>query len=287
MDTTIKKLSPEEFPEALREIPKPPKMLYMCGTLPPEGVVYLAVIGSRTATSYGKAVCEKLIEGLAGYPICIVSGLALGMDGIAHTKALAVGLLTVAFPGSGLSKKALSPATHFALAESIVAKGGALISEFAPEFQATIWSFPQRNRLIAGISRAVLIIEAKEKSGALITARLALDYNRDVFAVPGSVFSDNSRGTNALIRGGATVVLESADILRALGFSVDTTKTDTKKLQECSPEEIAVLKLLYEPKTRDDLIREMQTPTAEAQTMLSMMEIKGVIVEEAGYVRKN
>lgn len=287
MDTSIKKLPEDAFPKGLREIPKPPKTLYIRGTLPPESVVYLAVIGSRAATSYGKAVCEKLIEGLAGYPICVVSGLALGMDGIAHQKALDVGLATLAFPGSGLAENAISPVTHAALAKKIVANGGALLSEFEPEFQATIWSFPQRNRLIAGIARAVLIIEAKEKSGALITARLALDYNRDVLAVPGSVFSDNSRGTNALIRGGATVVLESGDILCALGFAVNTTQTNAEKLHDCSPEEIKVLKLLYEPKTRDDLIREMNMPTADAQTMLSTMEIKGVIIEEAGYVRKN
>jgi DNA processing protein len=282
--SSIKKTN--KIPVPLTEIPKPPKSLYIRGTLPPENLTYLAVVGSRNATSYGRAACERLIEGLAGYPICIVSGLALGMDGIAHKKAIEIGLTTIAFPGSGLSDKALYPATHVGLAEKIILSGGALLSEFEPEFLATQWSFPQRNRLIAGLAKAVLVVEAKEKSGALITARLALDYNRDVLAVPGSIFSDYSRGTNSLIKGGATPILSSEDILRALGFAVDTTKTDEEKLANCSPEEIEVLKLLYEPKTRDELIREMDMATRDAQSRLALMEIKGVIIEDAGYIRK-
>lgn len=286
MDTSIRKLTTKEFPEALLEIPKPPKQLYIRGTLPPENMICLAVVGSRNATSYGRAACERLIEGLAGYPICIVSGLALGMDGIAHRKAIDIGLPTIAFPGSGLSDNALYPASHLVLAEKIISSGGALLSEYEPETVGAIWTFPQRNRLIAGMARAVLIVEAKEKSGALITAQLALDYNRDVLAVPGSIFSEYSRGTNKLIKGGATPIHNSYDILRTLGFTPSDNVSDEAKLADCSPEELEVLKLLYEPKTRDDLIREMDMPTADAQTRLALMEIKGVISEDVGYIRK-
>lgn len=282
----MRKLKLSEFPSALLEIPKPPKTLYIRGMMPTGNLTYLAVVGSRNATSYGRSACERIIEGLAGYPICIVSGLALGMDGIAHRKALEVGLPTIAFPGSGLSDKALYPASHLALAEKIILSGGALLSEFEPETEGAMWTFPTRNRLIAGMAKAVLVVEAKEKSGALITARLALDYNRDVLAVPGSIFSEYSRGTNVLIKGGATPVHDSYDVLRALGFTPGSAEADEAKLADCSPEEIDVLKLLYEPKTRDDLIREMDMPTADAQTRLALMEIKGVIAEDAGYIRK-
>src|SRR3989344_5297892 len=162
MNWEIKKLTSGNFPPQLLEIPQPPKELF--------------IVGSRKYTTYGKEACEKLIEGLRGYPIVIVSGLALGIDSIAHKKALDVGLTTIAFPGSGLDPKVLYPATNAHLAERIVEAGGAVISEFEPDFRATPWSFPQRNRLMAGISDAVLVIEAEQKSGTLITSRLATEY---------------------------------------------------------------------------------------------------------------
>ncbi|NCU28960.1 MAG: DNA-protecting protein DprA, partial [Candidatus Moranbacteria bacterium] len=180
----IIKLKPDEFPPQLLEIPQPPKNLYIRGKLPDPDLTYLAIVGSRNYTSYGKDICEKLIKGLKGYPIVIVSGLALGIDSIAHKMALSVGLKTIAFPGSGLSDKAIYPKTNIFLAQEIIENDGCLISEFEPDFISTLYSFPQRNRLMAGMSKAVLIIEAEEKSGTLITARLALDYNKDVLAVP-------------------------------------------------------------------------------------------------------
>src|SRR3990167_3247100 len=155
----IKKLPKNKFPKALLEIPQPPLDLWITGEMPDEKLVHLCVVGPRKFTSYGKEACEKIIAGLKGYPIVIVSGLAMGIDAIAHQKALSVGLKTLVFPGSGLSKEAIYPKTNVKLAEEIVRRGGCLISEFEPNFKATLWSFPRRNRLMAGISKTVLIIK--------------------------------------------------------------------------------------------------------------------------------
>jgi DNA processing protein len=284
----IYKLKPEQFPKALLEIPQPPKTLYIRGKLPDPDFVYLTVVGSRKYTSYGRDICEKLIHGLKGYPIVIVSGLAMGIDSIAHRSALEAGLITMSFPGSGLDNSALHPRCNVRLAQEIIDKGGCLISEQIPSFIATLYSFPQRNRLMAGISKAVLIIEAEEKSGTLITARMALDYNRDVLAVPGSAFSSNSNGTNWLIKQGATPVTTSEEVLIALGFNIEKPKqTDTEKYADCSKEEMKIIGLLREPLERDELVRASGMHIAEANALLSIMELKELIREELGEIRKN
>ena len=283
----IYKLKPEQYPEGLNEIPQPPKTLYIRGRLPSSDLIYLAVVGSRKYTSYGKDICEKLIKGLKGYPIVIVSGLALGIDTIAHKAALETGLTTISFPGSGLDNSVLYPRTNIHLADEIIKKGGCLISELEPHIRATIYSFPQRNRLMAGISKAVLIIEAEEKSGTLITARMAVDYNRDVLAVPGSAFSSNSNGTNWLIKQGATPVTKSTDILEALGFEIEKTKmSDKEKYADCGKDEMKIIELLREPMERNDLIRELGLPIGPANALLSIMEIKELIKEEMGEIRR-
>ncbi len=283
----IVKLKLDQFPKALLEIPQPPKELYMRGILPPEDYVYLAVVGSRKHTSYGKDICEKLIRGLKGYPIVIVSGLALGIDSIAHRAALSAGIITLAMPGSGLDKKVLYPSTNANLADEIVENGGCILSEFPPMMKAELYTFPQRNRLMAGISRATLVIEAAEKSGTLITARMALDYNRDVLVVPGSVFSNTSSGTNKLIKQGATPITTSEDLLEALGFEVEKkTMTDAEKYADCTDEEMKFIKMLFEPMERDELIRESGMDIATANALLSIMEIKELIKEELGEIRK-
>ena len=283
----IYKLKPEQFPEALLEIPQPPKILYIRGKLPSSDMVYLAVVGSRKYTSYGRDICEKLIHGLKGYPIVIVSGLAIGIDSIAHRAALDAGLTTMSFPGSGLDNDVLHPRQNIRLAQEIVNKGGCLISELDPSWKATLYSFPQRNRLMAGISKAVLIIEAEEKSGTLITARMALDYNRDVLAVPGSAFSSNSNGTNWLIKQGATPVTNSEEVLEALGFKIEKVKlTDKEKYADCSKEEMKIIELLREPIERDELVRTCGMDIAKANALLSIMEIKELIKEELGEIRK-
>ncbi|MDQ5922939.1 MAG: protecting protein DprA [Patescibacteria group bacterium] len=282
----IVKLEKSKFPKSLLEIPEPPEELYIAGNLPSEDYTYLCIVGSRKFTSYGKEACEKIIEGLKGYPIVIVSGLALGIDSIAHKKALSVGLKTLVFPGSGLSPSAMYPKTNALLAEEIVKDGGCLISEFDPDFKATLWSFAKRNRLMSGISKAVLIIEAEEKSGTMITARLAIEYNRDVLAVPGSIFSPNSKGTNKLIRLGAVPVTSSYDVLDALGFNIEKDTVHQAKLfEDLSDEEQSVLKALREPLPKDELIKKLKLPIHEANTLLSVLEIKGLIKEELGEIR--
>ena len=283
----IYKLKFEDFPKPLLEIPQPPKKLFIRGKLPHKDLIYLTVVGSRKYTSYGRDICEKLIKGLKDYPIVIVSGLALGIDTIAHRAALDNGLTTISFPGSGLDNSALHPKTNIGLADEIVRSGGCLISEMNPDERATLYSFPQRNRLMAGISKAVLIIEAEEKSGTLITSRMALDYNRDVLAVPGSVFSSNAKGTNNLIRQGATPITTVEELLDALGFIVEKEKIDDKeKYKDCSSAEMKILEILREPIERDELIRNSKMDTSQANALLSIMEIKGFIKSEFGEISK-
>lgn len=279
-------LDTNEIPLALFEIPQPPKKLYIEGTLPPKGSLYLAVVGSRKYTSYGRDVVEKLIAGLAGYPIVIVSGLALGIDTLAHENAIKNGLTTIAFPGSGLDPSVLYPRANGNLAKKIIESGGCLISEFEPKLGAAEWTFPTRNRLMAGLCRALLVIEAEEKSGTLITARLATEYNRDVLTVPGSIFSPSSLGTNSLIRQGATPITNANDILQALGFDPTDENNKRADLADCAPEELALLEILNEPLSKDELIRRSNRSANEVQMTLSIMEIKGLIKEELGEIRR-
>ncbi len=278
----VRQLSPAEFPPLLSEIPDPPEMVRLIGPYPNESSKFLCVVGSRAASSYGKDVCNTLIEGLAGHPIVIISGLALGIDAIAHRAALRAGLLTVAVPGSGLSEKVLYPASHRALAGDILKQGGCLLSPFPDDFRATPYSFPKRNRIMAGLSHAVLVIEAGEKSGTLITSRLATEYNRDVLAVPGSIFAKGSHGSHMLIRLGATPVRSSADILEALGLeSTPLPRTFT----DLTEEERRLVELLATPLRRDELIELLGIPVSEAQVLLSGLELRGVITETLGEIR--
>ncbi|MEK7552509.1 MAG: DNA-processing protein DprA [Patescibacteria group bacterium] len=284
MEKEICKLPPEEFPPLLREINDPPAGLYLEGVLPPENHVYLTVVGSRRHSRYGQEVVEKLISGLTGYPIVIVSGLAIGLDTIAHRAALDAGLLTLAVPGSGLDRAVLHPSSNRLLADKILAAGGGLLSELEPLAPAGIHTFPRRNRIMAGLAKAVLVIEAGEKSGTMITARLALDYNRDVYAVPGSIFSPTASGTNQLIRDGATPITSSADLLLALGFELTTKADETEALGLSSTEQRVVEILTVEPLTRDDLLKQLALPIAEANACLSALEIRGVIREQLGEI---
>lgn len=282
----IKKLPKNKFPKALLEIPQAPDDLWILGELPDPDLIYLSVVGSRKFTSYGKEICEKIILGLKDYPIVIVSGFAMGIDTIAHKTAMKVGLPTLVFPGSGLGQDAIFPKNNKTMVKEVLDSGGCFISEFEPDFKATQWSFPMRNRLMAGISRAVLVIEAEEKSGTLITARLAVEYNRDVLAVPGSVFSANAKGTNKLLRQGATPVTSATDVLEALGFEQEKDENKQQKLLlDLSPEEKKIVDLLREPMPRDELLRKTNMPVAKTNSILSVMEIKNIIKEEYGEIR--
>ena len=201
-----KVLKQEQFPELLKEIPKLPDVIYTVGDLPESDkpIFYIAIIVTRKFSEYGKYACERIVKELAeqknNIDIVIVSGIALGIDAIAHQAALKNNLKTIAVPGSGLDFSVLHPRTNHGLARGIIESDGCLLSEFDWKMPAAAYMFPQRNRIVAGLSHATFVIEAPERSGALITANFALDFNRDVCALPGSIFNENSSGTNKLIK---------------------------------------------------------------------------------------
>lgn len=278
---SIREIGQHDFPERLREIPEPPKKLYLRGILPSEKNRFLTIVGSRAYTPYGKNVCETLIRGLRGLPVVIVSGLAFGIDSIAHEEALAQNIPTVAVPGSGLDERVLYPRNHRQLAKRIIDAGGCLVSEFEPTFKATPWSFPQRNRIMAGLSHAVLVVEAELKSGTLITSKYATDFNRDVYAVPGSIFSSNSTGPHMLIRLGATPITSPNDLIQALGFDVKE-KNKYLDLETFSPTEQSIIKALESPLTRDELSIKTKMIPSEIASTISLLEIKGIVHESLG-----
>jgi len=287
MDSSIRELTAAEFPPLVAEIPQPPKQLYVRGSLPSPEMKLLCVVGSRKYTNYGKQVVDHLIGGLTSYPVSIVSGLALGIDSIAHEAALGADLHTVAVPGSGLDESVLYPARHKPLARRILAAGGGMLSEFEPTFRATKWSFTTRNRIMAGMSHATLLIEAAERSGTLITARLAADYNRELLVVPGDIFSKNSKGVHQFLKLGATPVTEPADILYTLGIDPkkEGARPPAAPPRELPPQEQAVIDTLHEPTERDTLIRATGLPSHEANALLMQMEIKGLITSEHNIYR--
>ena len=283
MERGLKLLAREDLPPLLREIPDAPKQLYLRGELPSFDKKWLAVVGSRTMSPYGKQACEYLLSGLSGYPIVIVSGLAFGVDAQAHRSALDAGLSTVCVPGSGLDWDVIYPRTNLPLAKELFEKGGALLSEEKPDAASMEHMFPKRNRIMVGLSHATLVIEARERSGSLITAKLAVDYNRELLVVPGSIFSEGSAGTHQFLRLGAAAVTSPQDILQALGIT--PAAKDAASRDDLSAHELRVVELVASPISRDELIRSLDMPTPEANILLSTMELKGVIVEELGVVR--
>jgi DNA processing protein len=287
---TIFELKREDRPELLLQINDPPKRLYCIGTPPPIKAIYLTVIGSRTPTDYGRDCVHQLITGLAGYPIIIVSGLAVGIDGLAHEAALEVGLKTISFPGSGLNWDAIYPYQHHALADRIISASGCLLSEFKHEQEGTFWSFPQRNRLMAGCSQATLIIEGKLKSGSLITTKQAFDYNRSVLALPGAINNPLSAGPNMLLRTPSAIAITcSKDILEELGLEV------SESLPIISPERLATLdpvsrKIIQALETgqlnKDNLCRDLNLPMTELNPLISFLEIDGLVRTNGNVVRR-
>jgi DNA processing protein len=282
----IRALSPEEYPELLHEIPEPPQQLRLEGALPPPGHKLLAVVGTRKFSPYGREVCEELIAGLAGEPVSIVSGLALGIDSIAHRAALRAGLHTLAIPGSGLDRSVIHPRSHAPLADEIVEQGGGLLSEYDDLMPAGVWAFPRRNRIMAGMCHATLVIEATNKSGTLITSRLATEYNREVGAVPGPLHSPTSEGPHMLLRLGAAVIRDTNDILELLGLPRKDAPPTLMEIEDLTGEEKVFIKLLDTPCERDELIRKSKFDVGHASAILSLLEIKGLITEEMGEVRK-
>lgn len=258
------------YPRLLKETADSPEQLFIRGEIPP-GLPTLAIVGSRKPTRYGMEVTEKIIRELAANTeLCIISGLAVGIDTIAHKTALAYGMKTVGVLGSGTDRPSFFPLENWGLSEKIIASGGAVISEYSEGTPAMAHRFPERNRIIAGLSLGVVVIEAKERSGALITARLALEENREVFAVPGSIFSLYSTGPNRLIQRGAKLITSAEDILDELNIPVKN-RGAAEKLEG---NEKLLWELLAEETSVDELVKKTGFPARDVLTLLSMLELK-------------
>lgn len=281
---SIKKICKKDLPTQLLELPDAPDKLYILGRLPKD-VTYITIVGPRKPSTYGKNVCESIVSGLAGYPIAIISGLALGIDALAHKCALKHGIVTVAVLGSGIDEDVLYPRSNVALAKEIIKKGGALVSEYEPTERAQKYMFPKRNRIMAGLSDVLIIIEAQEKSGTLITAYLGLDYNKTICAVPGSIFSKNSFGTNKLIKEGAVPITCSNDIIDILGFPKEEAhKVQPKNLSE---DELIIIKGIgSEYISYDELVESISLSSKILNITLTELEIKGLIKNNNGLIQK-
>lgn len=263
-----------EYPVLLKEIPDHPYFLYVRGTLPHPSQSLLAVVGSRKFTSYGKQACVSLVRDLSRAGVGIVSGLAFGIDKIAHLTALDEGNDTWAVLGSGVDDSGITPTSHLSLGKEITARG-ALISEYPPGSIPGARNFPERNRIVAGMTLGTLVVEAAEKSGSLITARLALEYNREVFAVPGSIFSSLAQGTNALLKQGAVPATCGEDILK--NFPVPDLPKQT--IQEKDPgltelDQMLLTLLSQEMLHIDELVKKTKQSISEISSALIVLEVK-------------
>jgi DNA processing protein len=264
-----------EYPARLKQIYDYPPILYVKGAILPQDEWCLAVVGTRKATVYGRQAAEEIVADLARNKITIVSGLARGIDSIAHHSALEAGGRTMAVFGCGLD--IVYPSENAALAQSIIANG-ALISEFPLGAEPRRENFPLRNRIMSGLSLGVLVVEAGDTSGAMITARLALEQNREVFAVPGSILSPTSRGTNNLIQEGAKLIRDYTDILEELNLRAVAHQIELKEIIPASDTESLLLKQLSaEPTHIDEVCRGSGLPIATVSSTLAMMELKGMV----------
>lgn len=270
----------KNFPKELLETPWPPKGIYVKGKIENKAPK-VAIVGTRRATFYGKETAFKIAETLAREGIIVVSGLAAGIDSAAHEGALAGEGITWAVLGSGLDN--IWPKTNLRLANSIVQKGGTLISEYSPETKAEYYTFPQRNRIIAGLSQLIIVIEAPEKSGALITARLALEAGRDVGVVPADISRENFMGSNRLLREGAHPILSPEDALYLIGKEPQGKTIELDKLDEFAK---TLLQSLEEPKSADEIILETKLEPALLSQKLMELELKNLVKQKGGLWHK-
>jgi len=272
--------SDPEYPSSLKEIYDAPPVLYVKGTITSEDHWAVSIVGSRNATIYGKQVAERIAQDLAHSNITIVSGLARGIDTVAHKAALEAGGRTIAVMGCGLDM--IYPAENLKLAQDIV-KNGALISDYPIGTKPAAHNFPRRNRIMSALSLGVMVVEAANSSGALITADLALEQNKEVFAVPGSILSPLSRGTNRLIQDGAKLVMDSTDILEELNLNIIPSEPGQKRDIIVNELESALLRQLsYDSAHIDDICRNSGLDIAAVSSNLAMMELKGIIKQVAG-----
>lgn len=279
---TLLAITDPRYPSLLREIYAPPPVLLVRGTFPlPVDEQAIAVVGTRVPTMYGRQVTTELTRSLASTGIPVVSGLATGVDAIAHETTVESGGRTIAVLGSGVDE--IYPPQNKKLAERILSSGGAIISEYPLGTKPTPYNFPQRNRIIAGLVRGVLVTEGKEKSGSLITAELALEFGREVFAVPGSIFSANSIGPNRLISSGARMCTSAEVICDFLNIKNLPREISTSTIISGTAEEVTLLRALsHEPTHIDDIARSVGTSSANVNALLSLLEMRGRVKNLGG-----
>ncbi len=269
-------LEDDEYPELLKNTFDPPPVIFYRGEMRPKETL-LAIVGSRKCTPYGERIVKETVPKLVEAGVAIASGLALGIDAIAHAATLEAGGRTVAVLGSGIDKKSIYPEKNQDLAERIIDEGGCLMSEFPPEAEPLKGNFPRRNRIISGMSKGVFVVEAAERSGSLITARYALEEGRDVLASPGSVFSWQSQGPNKLIKQGAKVVITPSDALEAIGME-PTEKSEKRAKSDWSGmnenERIILMNLSSDPISINDLVIRSKLDIRIINSTLTILEIK-------------
>lgn len=286
----IKKISFEDrnYPKLLKEIKNPPKILYLRGEILPEEDCF-AIVGKRKCSSYGKQIALEIAGDLTEAGLTIVSGLAPGIDTISHRTVVERKKRTIAVLGTGIDEKSIYPKENLKLAEKILETGGALISEYPPGTKGSNFSFPQRNRIVSGLSLGVLVVEAKEKSGALITAEWAEKQGKKIFAVPGSIYFSNSKGCHCLIKKGAKLVESADDIIKELNFlkelNLSQKSTRTVLIEEENREESLILNALEEESLYiDKIIERTKLNAATVAGNLAVLEIKGRIKNLGGNI---
>lgn len=268
------------YPRRLKEIDQPPPVLFVRGSINVEDDWAVSVVGTRRVTPYGRQVAGEIARFLAQNGVTVVSGLARGVDAIAHQAALQAGGRTLAILGSGVD--VIYPPEHRKLAEEII-RQGAVISDYPLGTQPESTNFPPRNRIIAGLSLATIVVEAGEKSGALITAEFAVEQGRDVFAVPGSILTPQSEGTNRLIEQGARPLLRMSEILESLKLEQIPEKQASRKTITATAEENKLLGCLtQEPKHIDEICSLAGLPIQTVSATLTMMELKGLVSQVGG-----
>lgn len=270
----------EAYPQRLKEIDQPPPVLYIRGDYLPDDLFAVAIVGTRRVTPYGRQITEELSSFLAANGLTVISGLARGVDAIAHQAALKAGGRTIGILGSGVDK--IYPPEHRGLAEQMM-EHGAIISDYAPGTPPDASNFPPRNRIISGLSLAVVVIEAGETSGALITADFAAEQGREVFAVPGSILAPQSKGTNKLIQKGALPLLSVNDLMQALDITRVGEQKSARKIMPSDPTEAKLLSVLgNEPLHVDEIRNQSELPIEKVSAALALMELKGMVRQVGG-----
>ncbi|MDY6873857.1 MAG: DNA-processing protein DprA [Chloroflexota bacterium] len=277
---TVLTLQDEAYPKLLREIDQSPPVLYIRGALTPADEFAVAVVGTRRLTPYGQQIARDASLYLAGHGLTVVSGLARGVDALAHQNALKAGGRTIAVLGSGVD--VIYPPEHRMLAEAII-ENGAIVSDYPMGTQPEGVNFPPRNRIISGLTLGTIVVEAGERSGALITADFAVEQGRDVFAVPGNVLSPMSKGTNRLIQKGAFAMVSPQDVLDVLDLGqVDDYKLARQTLPADTTEAKILQALDFEPIHVDELSNSIGMPVEKVSAALTMMELKGMVQHVGG-----